>query len=63
LIIASLKKFLKKVECFIWTNECGTAFDTLKEKIASAPIMVYPDWNKKFHVHIDTSSITLGAIN
>ena len=38
------------------------ALDTLKEKLASAPILVHPDWDKKFHVHIDASSIALGAV-
>jgi len=34
----------------------------LKEKIVSTPILVYPYWNKKFHVHIDASGITLGVV-
>ena len=25
-------------------------------------ILIFPDWNKKFHVHVDASSIALGAI-
>jgi hypothetical protein len=25
------------------------------------PILVFPDWNKEFHVHVDESSISLGA--
>ena len=28
--------------------------------MASAPILVFPDWNKEFHVHVDASSIALG---
>ena len=28
----------------------------------STPILVFPDWNKEFHVHVDTSSITLGVV-
>jgi hypothetical protein len=27
-----------------------------------APILVFPDWNKEFHVHINASYITLGAV-
>jgi hypothetical protein len=27
-----------------------------------APILVFPDWSKEFHMHVDTSSITLGVV-
>ena len=30
--------------------------------MASMPILVFLDWNKDFHMHIDTSSITLGVV-
>ena len=30
--------------------------------MASTPILVYPDWNKEFHVHVDASSIVLGVV-
>ena len=28
----------------------------------SAPILVFLDWNKEFHVHVDASSIVLGMV-
>jgi hypothetical protein len=34
----------------------------LKQKMVTVPILVFPDWNKEFHVHIDASSISLGAV-
>jgi hypothetical protein len=30
--------------------------------MVTAPIIVFPDWEKTFHVHVDASSITLGSI-
>ena len=30
--------------------------------MVTASILVFPDWKKKFHVHVDTSCITLGAM-
>ena len=46
----------------MWFTECDVAFDTLKEKLGSAPIFIYPVWNKKFHFHVDSSGIALGII-
>jgi hypothetical protein len=36
--------------------------DTLKHKLVIAPILVFPGWKKEFHVHVDASSIALGAV-
>jgi hypothetical protein len=32
----------------------------LKHKMVTAPILVFPDWRKEFHVHVDAPSIALG---
>ena len=36
--------------------------NTLKEKMVTVPILLFPDWEKTFHVHVDASTIALGAI-
>ena len=28
----------------------------------TTPILVFPDWSKEFHVHVDASSFALGVI-
>ena len=33
-----------------------------KERMVTASILVFPDWKKIFHVHINASSIALGII-
>jgi hypothetical protein len=30
--------------------------------MVTTPILVFPNWEKTFHVHVDASTITLGAI-
>jgi hypothetical protein len=30
--------------------------------MVTTPILVFPDWEKTFHFHVDASSITLGSI-
>jgi len=57
-----MEKLLKKDVKFQWNYECQQSLDILKEKMVIAPILVLPDWSKKFHVHVDVSSITLGAV-
>ena len=46
MITAPMEKLLNKEVTFEWTLECQGSFDTLKAKMASAPILVFPDWNK-----------------
>jgi hypothetical protein len=30
--------------------------------MVTTPILVFPNWTKEFHVHVDASSIPLGAV-
>jgi hypothetical protein len=57
-----MEKILKKDCQFSWTEECQQSFDTLKQKMVTAPILVFRDWSKEFHVHVDASSIALGVV-
>lgn len=61
-ITMPLEKLFKKDTPFIWKEECQKLFDELKEKLVSAPILVFPDWLKIFHVHVDALSIALGTV-
>jgi hypothetical protein len=36
--------------------------ETLKENMVTTPILVFPYWEKTFHVHVDASTIALGSI-
>ena len=53
---------MNKDVAFVWSPECQGRFDTLKAKMASTPILVFLDWNKEFHVHVDASSVALGVV-
>ena len=55
-------KILNKDSKFQWTEECQQSFNTLKKKMITAPILVFPDWSKEFHVHVDSSSMALGEV-
>ena len=57
-----MDNILKKYFQFQWSEECQQSFDTLKQKMVIEPILVFPDWSKEFHVHVNASSIALGVV-
>jgi hypothetical protein len=57
-----MEKLLNKEGKFQWNEDCEKGLDTFKQRLVTVPILIFPDWNKEFHVHVDASSITLGAI-
>ena len=61
-ITAPMEKLLKKDTKFEWNEYCQGSLDKIKHKMATMPILIFPDWTKEFHVHVDASSITLGIV-
>ena len=47
---------------FVWSPDCQDAFDGLKRKLTSAPLLAFPDFSKKFLLEADTSGVGLGAV-
>lgn len=45
----------------IWNKKCDLAFENLKEKLCSSPIMASPNWSKLFCCHVDASKIAVGV--
>jgi hypothetical protein len=61
-ITAPMEKLLRKDNNFQWNEDYPRGLDTLKEKSVIAPIPVFQYWENTFHVHVDASTITLGAM-
>jgi hypothetical protein len=61
-ITAPMEKILKKDNKFQWNGDYQQGLDTLKENMVTSPILIFLDWEKTFHVHVDASAITLGSI-
>ena len=53
---------LTKDTKFEWSEDCMQAFNTLKNVLTSAPIMMAPDWNLPFELMCDASDFALGAV-
>ena len=45
-----------------WTAECEVAFEILKSKLLSPPILAYPDFKKDFVLESDAGKLGLSAI-
>ena len=61
-ITAPMEKLLNKYVAFIWSPKYQGSFNTLKDKVALTPILLFPYWNKEFHVHVDASFVVLGVV-
>jgi len=57
-----LTSLLKKDVSFLWSNEEQLAFEILKSKLITAPVLIYPDFSKSFNLTCDASNYAISAI-
>ena len=57
-----LCRLLKKDAKFDFDELCKAAFDEIKSRLVTAPIMVTPDWNKEFEIMCDVSDYAMRAV-
>ncbi len=61
-IAKSLNAATSKKRKFLWTPEIQIAFDTLKTRLTSPPVLTFPDFDEPFVVETDASSSAVGAV-
>ena len=61
-IASRLNNLLKKDVPFKWTPKCQVAFDTLKERLISPPVLSYPHFDRKFILYCDASNFSISYI-
>ncbi|WVZ93973.1 hypothetical protein U9M48_039919 [Paspalum notatum var. saurae] len=61
-IAKPMTSLLEKGVPFIWTKERQAAFDELKKRLTTAPVLTLPDLTKSFTVHCDASKEGLGCV-
>ncbi|XP_022819396.1 uncharacterized protein LOC111351609 [Spodoptera litura] len=57
-----LTNLLKKDVPFIWENTQQLSFESLKDKLVSAPVLAYPDFSQPFILTCDASNYAISAI-
>ncbi|KAE9347368.1 hypothetical protein PF008_g7833 [Phytophthora fragariae] len=60
-ISAPIESLKLKGAAFVWTDDCKAAFMQLKRKLIEPPILVYPDFSKRFKLYVDSSKQAVGA--
>ena len=61
-IVGPLHCLTRKGVKFEWTDRCEGSFQTLKEKLTSAPVLTLPEGNEGFEVYSDASYQGLGCV-
>ena len=61
-IARPLHKASENNSLFWWTPEAQDAFETLKQKLMSTPILALPSMKEPFHFHTDASMTAMGPL-
>ncbi|KAK1646343.1 hypothetical protein QYE76_064148 [Lolium multiflorum] len=61
-IAGPMTKLLRKNTPFVWSEECEQSFQTLKEKLTTAPVLAVPEVGKDYTVYCDASKHGLGCV-
>ncbi|GKA78421.1 reverse transcriptase domain-containing protein, partial [Tanacetum coccineum] len=62
MISKPMTQVLMKDAKFDFSDDCKKAFNNLKEKLTTAPIIISPDWNVPFELMCDASDFAVGAV-
>ena len=61
-IAKPLSNLIVKENPFHFNEECLQAFDLLKKKLVTAPIIVAPNWGQELELMCDASDYAIGAV-
>ena len=61
-IAKPLHQLTEKTHSFSWTDQCQVAFDELRCRLTSTPVLVFPDPAAPFILDTDASSSGIGAV-
>jgi len=59
---APLTALTRKNARYVWSDACETAFLELKRRLASPPVLAFPDFARPFVLSTDSSKVAMGAV-
>ncbi|GKC36001.1 putative nucleotidyltransferase, ribonuclease H [Tanacetum coccineum] len=62
MIYKPMTQLLMKDAKFNFFDDCKKAFNILKEKLTTSPIIISPDWNVPFELMCDASDFAVGSV-
>ena len=62
LITRPLHCLTERTAKFRWTNECQAAFEELRRRLTTDPVLAYPDFSRQFILDTDASDTGIGAV-
>ncbi|GJU62391.1 reverse transcriptase domain-containing protein [Tanacetum coccineum] len=61
-IACLMTQLLIKDTKFVFSDDCIQAFNILKKKLTTTPVIIAPDWNLDFELMCDASDYAVGAV-
>lgn len=61
-VAAPITDLLKKTDRFTWTPEAQNAFDMLKSRLVTAPVLTHPNFELPFYIQCDASRTGVGGV-
>ena len=61
-IAKPLHRLTEKTSEFKWTKECQEAFEELRRRLVSTPVLAFPDYSRPFILDTDASDLGIGGV-
>jgi hypothetical protein len=61
-LMAPLNALKSTTGAFVWSDQHSIAFDAIKQAVASALLVAYPDWSLPLTLATDASNVRIGAV-
>ena len=61
-IARPLHRLTERSSTFVWSDACQKAFDELRHRLSTAPVLAHPNFQLPFILDTDASNIGLGAV-